>query len=181
LRGKLSSRVRDALPETAYLTGALFQFLRPMISTFPSLRVAASLLVLTSLIACSKKDAEPEYFGTSWTADGQETKTGGNTQVNAADIYISVNQAGVGSTTTPGLYLIIPKRVGTYDLAVSSNGAQASYTTDKQLYISTSGTITVTTLTATALKGTFNFTGTEKFSTPSTTKTITNGKFNLQL
>ncbi|WP_324677561.1 hypothetical protein [Hymenobacter sp. GOD-10R] len=152
-----------------------------MISSFRTLRITASLLVLTSFVACSKKDAEPEYIGTSWTADGQETKTGGSTQVNTADIYLSINQAGVGSTITPGLYLIIPKRVGTYDLAVSSNGAQASYTSENHLFTSTSGTITVTTLTATALKGTFTFTGTDKFSTPSTTKTITNGKFNLQL
>lgn len=127
------------------------------------------------------KDAEPEYVGTSWTADGKETKTGGSTQVNASDIYLSVNQAGVGSTLTDGLYLVIPKRVGTYDLAMSSNSAQASYATDKQLFLATSGTIMVTTLTATALKGTFTFTGTDKLSTPSTTKNITNGKFNLSL
>ncbi|OUJ74251.1 hypothetical protein [Hymenobacter crusticola] len=153
-----------------------------MISSLFSMRAAASLLVLTSLIACSKKDAEPEYVGTSWTADGKETKIpGGSTQVNASTIDLSINQAGVGNgPVSDGLYLVIPKSVGTYDLATSRNGAQASYASDK-LYTATSGTITVTTLTATTLKGTFTFTGTDKFSTPSTTKTITNGKFNRPL
>jgi hypothetical protein len=48
-----------------------------------------------------------------------------------------------------------------------------------QFYDATTGTIVVSTVSATNISGTFTFTGTA--SSGSTTKTVTNGKFNVKL
>jgi hypothetical protein len=162
---------------------SLFRFF--MSFQLRSLRVATTVLTLSFLAACSSKkdDATPtpaDTTGMSWTVDG-------NNVTNAA----SVAQA-TGSTltltgangTTGGIFLEdVPKTAGTYTLS-STSTVSASYivtptTGTSQSYDATSGSIVVSSVTATNISGTFTFTGTLFGGTA--TKAVTNGKFNIKL
>ncbi|RZL16126.1 MAG: hypothetical protein EOO62_02175 [Hymenobacter sp.] len=148
-----------------------------------SFRLAATVLAFTSLAACSKKDdATPTPTATegmSWTIDGSNvTATTAVAQSSGTDVTLA------GSTgSTGGVFLDMPKTAGTYTLS-STSAASASYVVtpsqgSSQFYDATSGSIVVSTVTATAISGTFTFTG--KLSGSTATKTLTNGKFNVKL
>jgi hypothetical protein len=148
-----------------------------------SFRLAATVLAFASLAACSKKDdATPTPTATegmSWTIDGSNvTASSAVSQTMGTDVTLA------GATNaTGGVFLDMPKTVGTYTLS-SSSAANASYAVtptqgSTKFYESTSGSIVVSTVTATAISGTFTFTGT--LSDGTATKTLTNGKFNVKL
>jgi hypothetical protein len=145
--------------------------------------MAATVLAFTSLAACSKKDdATPTPTvteGISWTLDG---KTISGAPAVAQPIGTEVMLAG-STNSTDGVFLTVPKTVGTYPLT-SSSAATASYVVtppqgSSQFYESTAGSIVVSTVTAMAISGTFTFTGTLADGTA--TKTLTNGNFNVKL
>jgi hypothetical protein len=152
--------------------------------TLRSVRLAATVLAFTALAACSKKeDATPTPTpaaaeGMSWTVDGSSVTATAVAQTTGTDVTLA------GSTgSTGGIFLDMPKTVGTYPLS-SSSTASASYVVTptqggSQFYDATSGSIVVSTVTATAITGTFTFTG--ALSDGTKTKTLTNGKFNVKL
>lgn len=148
-----------------------------------SLRFATTILAFTALAACSKKDdATPTPTATegmSWTLDGNNvTASTAIAQTSGSDVTLA------GATgSTGGVFLDVPKTVGTYTLT-STSTASASYVAtptqgSSQFYEATTGSIVVSTVTATAITGTFTFTGT--LSSGTATKTLTNGKFNVKL
>jgi len=150
--------------------------------TLRSFRLAATVLAFTSLAACSKKeDATPTPTATegmSWTVDNNNVTTKTATaQVSGSEVTLT------GATgSTGGIFLDVPKTVGTYTLS-STSAASASYIVtpaqgSSQFYEATSGSIVVSTITATAITGTFTFTG--ALSGGTGTKTLTNGKFNIK-
>ena len=150
--------------------------------TLRSFRLAATVLAFTSLAACSKKeDATPTPTATegmSWTVDNNNVTTKTATaQVSGSEVTLT------GATgSTGGIFLDVPKTVGTYTLS-STSTASASYVVtpaqgSSQFYEATSGSIVVSTITATAITGTFTFTG--ALSGGTGTKTLTNGKFNIK-
>jgi hypothetical protein len=156
-----------------------------MMFFFRSLRAATTVMALATLAACSKKDdatptpaANPE--GMSWTVDGNNVTA--TTAVSQASTGNLVTLAGATSSTG-GVFLDVPKAVGTYPVT-STSDASASYvvtpsTGSSQFYDATTGTIVVSAVSATSISGTFTFTGAG--SSGSTTKTLTNGKFNVKL
>ncbi|GAB3722520.1 hypothetical protein GCM10027594_03280 [Hymenobacter agri] len=156
-----------------------------MTLSFRSLRTTAAALALVSLAACSKKnDATPtpaaDTMGMSWTVDGNNV-----TASTAVSQAVSGNLVTLAGSTgnTGGIFLDVPKTAGTYTIT-SSSDASASYVVtpssgSSQFYDATSGTIVVSTVSATSISGTFTFTGTVSGGTA--TKAITNGKFNVKL
>lgn len=148
-------------------------------------RLVTALATLTLVAACSKHDPKPatDPIGMRWTVDGNEA-TAYATQEFATANTIEI-RAGAGSTTGGvEIELILPKKAGTYDLAIGE--ATARYETinsssSTSNYKAKSGTIIVTNLTATTIKGAFNFSGEDVAYGKTTTKTITNGKFNIAL
>lgn len=141
------------------------------------------VLAFTSLAACSKKDdATPTPTATegmSWTVDGNDITTAtAVSQTTGTDVMLA------GSTSSSGgVFLDMPKTVGTYTLS-STSAASASYVVtpaqgSSQFYDATSGSIVVSTVTSTAISGTFTFTS--KLSGGTATKILTNGKFNVKL
>lgn len=164
---------------------------------FPrSLRPTAALLLLAGLAACSsskKDDPTPDPMGLSWTVDGGNVSTT-TTQSQKSNSLITVAGTVASGSTSSYLSLQIPNAVGTYTFGASSL-ASATYSTTSgsnstvyyagPLPLSTgqtvigSGTIVVTALTATNVKGTFTFSGSNINS--NTSKAITNGTFNVGL
>ena len=152
-----------------------------MMLSFRSFRIAATVLAFTSLAACSKdKDETPapaDAKGMSWTVDGSNV-TALSTQSTAAGTDVLLG----GATATGGIFLSLPKTAGTYALS-STSDASAIYVVSSgqssQTYDSTSGSIVVSSVSATNITGTFTFTGTLMGGTA--TKTLTNGKFNVEL
>jgi hypothetical protein len=146
-------------------------------------RVATTILAFAALAACSKKeDATPTPTATegmSWTLDGSNvTAASAIAQTSGTEVILA------GATgSTGGVFLTVPKTVGTYSLA-STSAASANYALtptqgSSQFYEATTGSIVVSTVTATAISGTFTFSGT--LSGGTATKTLTNGKFNVKL
>ncbi|WP_210517652.1 DUF6252 family protein [Hymenobacter terricola] len=155
-----------------------------MMFSFRSLRVATTVMALATLAACSKKDdatpaPAPNPEGMSWTVDGNNVTA--TTAVSQAASGTLVTLAGATSSTG-GVFLDVPKVVGTYPVT-STSDASASYvvtpsTGSSQFYDATTGTIVVSAVSATSISGTFTFTGA---GTGAATKTLTNGKFNVKL
>lgn len=148
--------------------------------------VAAALALTTLFTSCSddsddNKPATPAV-GVSWTVDGSNV-TASQTQktVNATDVDITAT--ATSGTSASLVSLTVPKAVGTYTIN-STSVASADYTsgnsTGGAFYSADSGTITVTSLTATNIIGTFSYTATASFGGTGT-KNITNGKFNVVL
>ena len=148
--------------------------------TLRTFRTAATVLAFSALAACSKKEEPtptpaPVTQGMSWTVDGA------NVTATSA-----LGQALAGSTTllvagatgnTGGVFLDVPKTVGTYPLTSTSDAGASLLVNGSgstQSFDSTSGTLVVTSVTANNVVGTFTFTG----SNGTATKTVTNGKFN---
>jgi hypothetical protein len=155
-----------------------------LFSTSFSLR-AAALSSLLLLGACSKKDdATPSNGGTTtttyattWTADSKNyTATTSTAAVSNNTMALVLGQA-VSSAEGYTMMLTVPAATGSYDLATAAS--LSSYTTNvggtATAHIVTTGNVTVTTLSATEVIGTFNFTAVS--INPIGTKTITNGKF----
>lgn len=142
---------------------------------------AATLLALTTLAACSSKKDDPTpaapTMGMSWAVDG------GNVTASSAVAKISGNDVTIAGATSNsgGVFIDVPKAAGTYTLTSTSNESATYIVTPatgaSQSYDSTSGTVIVTSSSATNIAGTFTFTGTSTSGT--TTKTLTNGKFNI--
>ncbi|GAB3737266.1 hypothetical protein GCM10027594_18090 [Hymenobacter agri] len=154
------------------------------------------MLLLTTLAACSsskKDDPKPDPAGISWTVDGGMVSTT-TTQSQQSNGLISIAGTVANGGASSYLSLQIPNAVGTYTFG-SSSLASATYSTTSgsnttvyyagPLPLSTgqtvigSGTIVVTSLTATNVKGTFTFSGNNINS--NTSKAITNGTFNVGL
>lgn len=142
-----------------------------------------SLLLMTLLAGCARHDpapAEPQVL--TWTVDGQAMTTLSAQQIphGPTGSTLEVNGAGAAAQGGYSVTLYLPKRVGTYALTPTNADVYAAYSGDG-LYRSTSGSITVSSLTATAIKGTFFFTGTRDFGPVPQTKTITKGTFHVAL
>ena len=154
-------------------------------SLFLPFRRVVTLLALILLAACSKKDETTPTPGISWTVDGSDIKVGAiATPVSATIIQLTGYRSVTTSTSTSNtatISLIMPKSIGTYTLSNNKGAASASYGDSGTLYLDTTGTITVSSLTATSITGTFSFSGANPFSTPNSTKSITNGQFNVLL
>ena len=162
-----------------------------MLFSFRSLRVATTVLALTSLAACSKKDdatpAATNPEGMSWTVDGNNvTAATAVSQATAVPQAMGTTLTVVGSTGSTGaastIFLNIPKTAGTYTLTSTSTYSATYAVTpasgSSQFYDSTAGSIVVSSVTATNIVGTFTFTGA---TSGGTTKSISNGKFNVKL
>lgn len=154
-----------------------------------TLAFAAALLAIT---ACSKDDdgyPAPAVVA-SWMFDGQNrtsTSAWGETSADKVAVYISQEFAtpnSKGSSVTVTLF--IPKRVGTYTIspnsAASANFADLNTSTglNNDAYSADAGSITISTLTTTAVSGTFTLTG-KSYKNTQSTKSLTAGKFNVQL
>ena len=151
----------------------------------------ASPLLLVALASCSKdgpKPADPTRM--SWTHYGNnKTATSTDKLVSTTNIAISgaVEAGMVGNSIIKvAVGLTIPQSVGTYQLTATSD-ARAQYIFSGggglpgHIYKAESGTLTVTTLTATNVKGTFDFTGVFVYNGTTDSETITNGKFDFAL
>ena len=157
-----------------------------MLFNIPSLRLAATVLAFASLSACSKKKddapAPTNPEGMSWTVDGGNvTAATAVSQTSGSDITLA---GGTGTTgASSGIFLEVPKTAGTYTLSSTSNSSASYQVTpasgSTQSYEATTGTIVVSGITATNITGTYTFTGTDVNGT--TSKTISNGKFNVKL
>lgn len=156
------------------------------------LQLAAPVVLLTSLVACSSKNNDPAAAtipaGVSWTVDGtaytatniQKTTTG-----NTFEFAGSITKS---TTDSKGVDITFPKALGTY--AIPGTGAAAVTAVYVVVgptagaaagYVGTGGSITVTSLTATNISGTFSFTGVDSFSGSAVTKAVSNGTFNIAL
>jgi hypothetical protein len=142
----------------------------------PFLCAAITVLGIVSLAACSKKNSLPPNMYMSWTVDGTNMKAESHTAAPIGNVIIC---SGTAKETPNGIYLTLPKNVGTYPLTSTSN-RDAIYVVGNsngtsQDYNGTSGTVVVTSVTDKTITGTFTFTG----SDGTTSKTVTNGKFSL--
>ena len=161
-----------------------------MLFNLRSFRVATTVLALTTLAACSKKDdatpapAPAATTGVTYTVDGATTTaTTSSATVFGSQVIVS-GVSGIG-TANKGVLLELPKSTGTFTLTPTS-AESASYLASgnsSDIYDSTSGTIVVTTYSASTtagasnIAGTFTFTGT---NSAGATKVVTNGTFNVK-
>lgn len=167
------------------------QFMHSFITTSLRSFAVASILLLG---ACSKKDdptttttTPTTTYATTWTADGKNyTATTSNGAVNSGNLIIGSTYTA-SSSESYSLTLAVPAATGTYTIGTSGANITAGYNTTlagtNTGYIAASGvgsgTIIVTTLSATEIIGTFSFTG-MAISASATTKAITNGKFSIK-
>ena len=185
---------RPALSLSLIIAGQVPGFLPPPFFTMAlrltSLRAAAALLALSSLVACSKKTDDtptptpaPAAQGMSWTVDGANV-TAASATANVLSLHIDL----IGATTGTSMGVRVPKRAGTFAVGAGANDATPVYNVNSAsptAFFGTSGTVVVTTYTpsttagASHIVGTFNFTGTTLVA-PTATKAITNGKFDLK-
>ncbi|MDO7877485.1 DUF6252 family protein [Hymenobacter sp. ASUV-10] len=157
-----------------------------MASRLLSFRAVATALAMTALFSSCSDDSDDQpatpAVGVSWTVDGNNV-TASQVQKTVGTTEVSISAAAGSATSASGITLTVPKAVGTYTISATS-AADATYTTATSgsagLYGATSGTIAVTSLTATNIIGTYSFTGTDAIG-GTATKTISNGKFNVAL
>ncbi|MBH8570900.1 hypothetical protein KB206_18560 [Microvirga sp. STS02] len=151
---------------------------------FRFLRVAAAVLTLASLAACSSKKDDPQApTGMSWTADGTAS-TDSSPQIVASSTNIDI----IGSTgTAPNnatIHVGAPAQVGTYPIT-STGAATADYIqrggTATISYLASTGTVSISTLTANRVTGSFSFTAYNYSGGVSSplVKTVTNGRFDV--
>ncbi|RFP67039.1 hypothetical protein D0N36_00710 [Hymenobacter lapidiphilus] len=162
---------------------------------YPSLRfyaTAAPLCVLLALTACSKRtDAYPQPAVVArWTIDGQERTSilaRAETNFDKVNVYIYQNSMGPNSSGTQvAVSLSLPKSIGTYAIGTNSQ-TQATFIDlgtstgpNGEPYTAETGSVTISTLTATSVSGTFTLTG-RGYLNKQLTKTVTNGKFTATL
>ena len=162
-----------------------------MFTNAPSLR-AVALASMVILGACSKKDdggsTPATTYATTWTADGKNYSGTGTGTLNGNTLLITAVQSS-SSTENYSIGLTVPATVGTYNLAnttssatyiATTGGTTTSYAASPALS-GTSGTVTVSTLSATEIIGTFSFTAsTLPGSGTTATKAVSNGKFSIK-
>jgi hypothetical protein len=166
-----------------------------LFSTSFSVR-AAALACVALLGACSKKNDTPAptttTAGVTWTADNTNyTSTFANATVQGADLYVTGISGATGSANN-AISLLVPAATGTYSIAAASGTANYlmsyninSSSSSATVYVASnlrgngSGTVTVTTFSATEVIGTFSFTG-DNASGGTDTKVITSGKFSVK-
>lgn len=155
-----------------------------------SFRAVATVLALAALAACSSKDdAAPTVIlpptGVSWTVDGTGEKASAGQNSVSANTLEFTTAYSVTATSGGSISIIVPAVIGTYGVSIASNTTQAIYqykgTGSAQVYLGTSGTITVTNVTATKASGTFSFMARNAASSTAPLRSITNGVFNLEL
>lgn len=168
--GRVSGRIFPNLSAYFFLVMAIRHL---------AFRVAASLLGLASLVACSK-EGDDEVIppvvtqGMAFTVNGVPFRA----QTFLARIMGTnafVSGAATDTATTYSIRLEMPKRVGTYNLSDTTR-ASAFYTRGSTgLYADTTGIITVTAVSDTSITGTFDFVA--KPDTGTVNVSITNGIF----
>ena len=152
-----------------------------------SLLLSVVLMSAVILVSCKKDDdggTNPAgngtmtltYDGTNWSADLAVQAVNTNGVINATGSDANAHQAAVNlfGVTAPGTYNVGPN--GTSGNSIRwTEGIDPKQTYTASFVLGT-GTITVTELSATSIKGTFSGT---VYNTDQTTKTITNGKFDV--
>ncbi|QJX48828.1 hypothetical protein HMJ29_18700 [Hymenobacter taeanensis] len=148
---------------------------------FPAKTVlkAALFPLLFALLSssCSKNNVPPDMAPLRWNVDGNDfSSRSPNYTLHTGGTIIELS----GSTRNGGeaVQLYMPKKVGSYTVGAFGSGVWASYISDN-LYQSVSGTITVTSASATAITGTFSFTAEGNYGSTPITRTITGGIFNV--
>ena len=153
-----------------------------------SILLSVVLIAGVLLVSCKKDDDTTpvgsngsmslSYDGTSWSASMSVQAVNTNGVINITGSDASAHQAAVTlyEVTAPG----------TYKVGANANAGNSIRWTEgidpKQTYNASfvlgSGTVTITELTATKIKGTFSGT---VYNTDQTSKTITNGEFDANL
>lgn len=148
-------------------------------------RKVIALLALAALTACSDSDSDTPAptKGMSWTVNGSVT-TANSYQPNVSGTDIILTGSSISSAAFSSVTLTLPLQAGTYNLATVGSDVKAVYVagtgnTNGTAYYATSGTATITSVTATTCVGTFSFSGTDVNGTAS--KTISSGKFDVML
>lgn len=142
--------------------------------------------------ACSKKSDDPAVtpattYSSSWTADGTNyTATTSTTNVSNNILQIALIQAS--GTSSYFTSVTVPAATGTYTLGNTTSyvagytmtvgGTTTSYGAGSGF--GGSGTITVSTFSATEVIGTFSFVGANASNPGGASKTVTNGKFSIK-
>lgn len=138
------------------------------------------------LTGCSKKEPVAPGPGASWSVNGQRYESSqvlANVQSN--EVGVDIRQPFSTPTSNGSVVVFtlrVPRQIGSYSLSAANSRAQASYmeyTTGGQgvdFYVGSSGTVTVSELSANSISGTFTFTG-NGFQHPQVSKTISAGKF----
>jgi hypothetical protein len=167
-----------------------------LFTTPPAFLRPLALAALVALGACSsdkKDDPAPTNPSTnptngfSWTADGTNYTSTTAVKSVAGGGMALLGQYKASNNDTYNVSINVSAMPGTYTIGGGSNDALLSYdhtiggtsTSYVASGTSGSGTVTVTSVTASEIVGTFSFTG-ETMTMPKTSKTITNGKFNLK-
>ena len=151
---------------------------------FSTALVAVALLV--SITACKKSDDSSPATnsstmtatvdGTAWTATTTSFK-------DSANIVSIVGYTGVlNAASSKAISLACPNRVGNYTLSGSAMDRIAAFTDGNTGYTTlfdstSSGSINITAITASNVRGTFSFNCKELFGTAP--KNVTNGSFNI--
>jgi hypothetical protein len=155
-----------------------------------------ALAALVALGACSsdkKDDPTPTTpttptNGFTWTADGTNYASTTVVKSVAGGAMALLGQYKASNNDTYNVTINVPATAGTYPVGSNgTNGTLASYSTTiggtTTAYNATgsygSGSVVVSSVTATEIVGTFTFTG-EAFAPAGATKAVTNGKFNIK-
>ena len=162
---------------------------------FSSVVRPLALVALVALGACSsdkKDDPTPTTpttptNGFTWTADGTNYASTTAVKSVVGGGMALLGQYKASNNDTYNITLNVPATPGTYPVGGGSSLNLASY--DHTIggtatsYVATgtmgSGSVVVTSVTATEIVGTFSFNG-EAFAPAGATKAVTNGKFNLK-
>ena len=159
-----------------------------------SFRVALAALALVSVASCSDDDDDNNNTpaattSMSWTVDGANATA---VRVEAADstTYLAVQGTTTASGAGNAVVLAMPKKVGTYALSLTPGATSAgalyatASATDTTAYLGLTGSVVVTTYTASTTKGASNAVGTFTFTAADfgggAPKNLTNGKFNVK-
>ncbi|MFC7668186.1 DUF6252 family protein [Hymenobacter humi] len=162
-------------------------------------RYSSIICLLAAIVftACTsaKNDAPTPLVadGLSWTVDGaaSTTNTYTTSSPSANNLVTVIGQLNVNtSTTNSQLMLDMPRTVGTYPfgpatlagatyISSANNKSKVYFAGYDGRTLIGSGTIVVTEITASRIKGTFAFTGIDQLIRD--TKSITNGTFNVGL
>lgn len=168
-----------------------------MFLSFPSVARSLALAALVALGACSSDDKKDDPTpttpttptnGFTWTADGTNYASTTVVKSVASGLMALLGQYKAPNNDTYNITLNVPATPGTYAVGTGGNfNSLASYSTTigstTTSYMASgsygSGSVVVTSVTATEIVGTFTFTG-EAFAPAGATKAITNGKFNIK-
>ena len=160
------------------------RFITMLHKLFTTALVAVAMIITIS--SCKKSD---ETTSTPAPAAGMTATVAGASWTASSTIFSdtanTLQITGISGTTqinSKSISLICPKAIGSYTLSGTTFDKGANYTEGATAYSTIlssigSGTINITSLSSTNVKGTFSFTGTEFGGTAS--KTITNGSFNI--